>query len=289
MQQYYLRRLLDCVLDTERCRALASVQPHPTVQALQAAVETVVGAHAQPSDTTSSDSSDTSSATAETSDTLTSSAAVATAAKPFDQTTPLAAAAVTAGRTQKPPQDVGIQHGQGQSSIQHGFPASAHVRQSQAGLLDACGSCNPGRKRKAADMCDGCRPDQGDIERLQVQRPSQRDMSVSGPEDQRLLAAHEIIQQATSRQSEQDNADPLRQGDLSAISNSLSAAETQWDRGKGMSAAQQPPAQDAEGSTAEAGCTGHQEPLHMACMQLLASAVADRLNKPDPHDNSTGG
>lgn len=287
MQQYYLRRLLDGVLDTERCRALASVQPHPTVQALQAAVETVVGAHDQPSDTTSSGSSDSSSATAETPDTSTSSEA-ATAAKSVDQTAESAAE----GRAQKSPQDAGIQHGQDQSSIQRGLPASAHVRQSQASLLDAHGSCKPGRKRKAADMSDGCGPDQGDMmyqEHLQVQPPSQRDTLVSGSEDKRLLAPHSSIQQATSRQLEQDNAYPPQQGDISATSNSLSAAGTRLGHGKGMSAAQKPPPQQAEGSTAEAGCSSHQEPLHMACMRLLAVAVADHLDRPDPHDNLTGG
>lgn len=289
MQQYYFRRLLDGVLDTERCRALASVQPHPGVQALQAAVETVVAGHNQPSDTASSDSSDSTSASSETADTPTTSAA-----KSANQTAQSATATVPAAARfcQPPSQEGDIQHGQGQSSSQRGLSASGPVKQSGANLLDAHGSCKRGRKRNAADMFDECTPDQGCMihpEPLQVQQPFQRDMWVPGPKSECLLAPHHSVQQATGRQSEDDNAYLLRQGDVAAPTNGILATDKhQWDHGRGMSAAPKQTPLHAEGNTAVADCTDHKQPLHMACMQLLAGAVADRLNRADMHDPSMG-
>ena len=268
MQQYYLRSLLDAVLDTERCRALACVQPHPTVQALQAAVDTVMGCRAsQASDITTSDTSRTSLATTNTSDTATASA-VAAAARPAEKTeqsAAAAAAAVAAALSQPASQERDLQHGHCQSitSQQWSLPAIAPARQSEVSLVDISGSCNT-RKRKAAHMSHGCRSVQADTAYQQ------------SPQAMHPRRCHDA-QHATSGQRQEDVGPPLSQSNVSPL-------------GEGVSAADESPPEHAEDSMVDADCAGHQEkePVHMACMQLLAGAVADCLNRPDTQDASMG-
>lgn len=129
MQQYYLRRLVDGLLDTERSSALASVQPHPALQAFQAAVHTIANCHSsdQSSDTATSDSSDPSSAITGTSSAAAAAAAVAVdaAASPVEEV----AQSISAAAAPSQPQDSG-QHDHGQSdSMQHAPPVADRARQ----------------------------------------------------------------------------------------------------------------------------------------------------------------
>lgn len=270
MQQYYLRRLMDGLLDTERSNALSSVQPHPAITALQAAVDVVVSSHQESDDVTTSDSSGTSLSSPGGSSAAATGAgsAVAAAAAPADQVAQSPSAAAAA-----PPQleDDDSQHDHGQSDgSPHAPPASAQARQSGAMLLGPLASCKPGRKRKAADMHHGCKSGHPAAKRQptsQVTQPPQRQI---GPEAEGLQAACHSGQHAAKEQS-QDN---------SIISPSTD--------GRAAATAGSSLQQHADSSRAWADCAGSQNPLHTACMQLLAGAVADRLHKTGSQDASMG-
>ena len=272
MQQYYLRRLMDGLLDTERSNALASVQPHPAVQALQAAEDTVASWHSsdQTSDMTTSGSSDSSSANTATSSPAAVASAVAIAAEPAEQVahsiSPLTAAA--SSQPQDSGQLQGSGHGQSESS-QNAPPATTQARQSGADLSDSLERCKPGRKRKAADNSNGCRSDdaaEAHEAPLQVPQASDGHTLPPGPAAEHLPAARRSAQQADSGQS-QDVIAPTFDGS-SAAGSSVQ--------------------QHAEASRAEADCAGQQEPLHIACMQILAGAVADCLDRPGGQSPSMG-
>ena len=266
MQQYYLRRLMDGLLDTERSNALASVQPHPAVQAFQAAVDTVASWHSSDhmSDTTTSESSDTSTAIAATSSLA--AAAVAAAARPAEQ----AAQSISslAAATSSQPQDSG--YGQSESS-QNAPPATAQAGQSAANLLHSLKRCKPGRKRKAVDMSNACRSDDAaeahEAPLQSTQGTFDGHTLPPGPAAERLRAACHSAQHADSGQSHDIIAPNI--DDRSAAGNSVQ--------------------QHVQASRAAADCAGQQEePLHMACMQILAGAVADCLNRPGSRDAPMG-
>ena len=270
MQQYYLRRTLDGLLDTERSSALSSVQPHPAVQALQAAVDVMVSSHQECDGMTTSDSSGTSSSSTKRSSSAATGAgspvaAAAAAAEPVAQSSPAAAAAASHL------EDDDSHHGQGQSdSSPHVPAANVQARQSGATLLDPLASCRPGRKRKAADMREGCRsghPAANHQATSQVTQPRRQQI---GPEAEGLQAACHNGQLAAEEQP-QDNS-------MVSLSTEGRAAEA---AGSSLQ-------HHAEASRAKADCAGSQNPLHTACMQLLAGAVADCLDKTGAQDASMG-
>ena len=265
MQQYYLRRLVDGLLDTERSNALASVQPHPRLQAFQAAVDTVASWHSsdQESDMTTSDSTDTSSPLITTPSAA--AAAVAAATTPAEQ----AAHPVSAAAVLSQPSDAS-QHGHGQyEGSRNAPPATAQARQSGASVLGCLDGCKPGRKRKAASMADGSRSD--DAAAIH-QTPLQVTPAFQGP----MLAPSPAAECQPAACSSARHADSRHPQNIV-----LPTVD-------GRSAASSPAQQRVEASRAEADCAGQQEPLHMACMQILAGAVAERLNMPDVQDASTG-
>ena len=214
---------------------------------------------------TTSDSSDTSSAMTGTSSpaAAATASAVAAAAKPAEQVAQSVSAAAA------PSQPQGNSHGQSESS-QHVPPATPQARQSAGTVLDSLESCKPGRKRKAADMFDGCRPDDAagmHPATVQMTQPCQGQTLASSPEAERLSAACHRAQLVESGGPEHVIAPTV--GGRSAAGNSVQ--------------------QDVEASRAEAAdCAGQQEPLHIACMQILAGAVADCLDRPSGQDASTG-
>ena len=136
-------------------------------------------------------------------------------------------------------------------------------------MVDTLETCKPGRKRKAADMSDGCRPnDAAEMHQAtaQMTQPCQGQTLASSSEEEPLSAGRCSAQHADSRQS-QDVTAPNVDGRIVA--------------GKSEQ-------EDVEASRAEADSAGQQEPLHMACLQILASTVADGLNRPGGQEASMG-
>lgn len=267
MQQYYLRRLMDGLLDTERSNAVSSVQPHPAIQALQAAVDVVVSSHQESDDMTTSDSSGTSSWSTGPSPSAATGvgSAVAAAAAPAE---PVAqSASVAAAAASHLEDDSHHDHGQPDSSPC--VPATnAQARQSGATLLDPLASCKPGKKRKAADIHEGCRSGHPAAKHQATSQGTQPLQWQTVPEAEVLQAACHSGQHAAKDQS-QDN--------------SIMSPSTD-----GRAAASSSLQQHADTSGAGADCAGSQDPLHMACMQLLAGAVADRLHKTGAQGASMG-
>lgn len=267
MQQYYLRRLMDGLLDTERSNALSSVQPHPAIQALQAAVDVVVSSHQESDDMTTSDSFGTSSSSTGPSSSAATEAGPAVAAAPAEQVAQSVPAAAAVSQV-----DHDSHHDPGQSDSSPNVPAAnVQLRQSGATLLGSLESCRPGRKRKAADMHHECRSGHPAAKQRATSQVTQPPRQQIVPEAEGVQAACHSGQHAAQQQS-QDN---------SSISPSADGRAAAAAAGSSLQ-------HHADTSRAEANCAGSQDPLHMACMQLLAGAVADGLHKTGAQDASMG-
>ena len=266
MQPYFLRRLLDGLLSTYRHKALVSVQPHPQLHDLQTALDTVPG---QPDSDELSELSET--ASSDSPDALLS---------PSEEEEPAAAAspvavAPPAGHaeqpTSAPTESASLQLSDQQEDAQDDSHTpktsqSARPYEAEPSHLDAHEGCNSSRKRKAPDLSAEDRLDQaGAVHQYHTKLPHGLQLQLSPAS--RIVEGTQSAQHANRGQTAVDSVSPLAQA---------------------ISAAERPCPQHAASITAEAGHAGTKGPLRSAAMQLLANAVADRLNSSEDQSTAVG-
>ena len=258
MHQYYLRRLLDTLLDTERHKALASVQAHPHLQALQAAAEAVQ--HQQDSDHTSSASS-----VSDSSDEA-SSSSEETAAPAH---TGLAAAAASESAQSQGRQDAAQQLCHHNSMKQSADRGAAKDRQTAPNEQEMGHSLISDKKRKRSDCAEG-------VSAAPAGAKHQGNSQVTH-QHVHLLQGHRTNELSVDVRRRPQCAS-VRQVDANGASSGVDSAAP----------AERPLQQQAANAGAEADCAEPRQPLHVVAMQLLANAVADCLNKPESTDDFAG-
>ncbi|DBB09174.1 TPA: hypothetical protein ACH3X3_007774 [Trebouxia sp. C0006] len=263
MHQYYLRHLLDSLLDSKRQQALASVLPHQHLQAFQHSVD--ASSTQSHSSDASSGHSDTTSSSSATSERSHSAAAASLVASDADSPEPLTATVKALSEPitecqlpslQPEPvlEPVGEELQSAGAAVQAALPAAVNlqIQASDDSLQNKHGSH---KKRKAADLYTassrGCTED--------IEHPSTDiDALPNAPEQQ---AGEPDVMQSEHR--------------LCHIRMVESAVAT---------TASDPSVAGAANSAVHSGRTEHQTSFHLTAVQLLAAAVADSLDT----DNKSG-
>ena len=264
MHPYFLRRLLDGLLDTHRHKALASVQPHPQLHALQTALGTVSGQHDsdKPSEMSSPESSDASLSLSEEEEPAAAASPIATV--PSAGQTRQSTVALTASVLPQAPAQPGDTQGD------HDTPEatqSARPTESEAIGLNTAGSCNSSRKRKAPDLSAEDTLDQADTAHqypTKLPHGHQQQPSPFGQNAEGLLDLRQSAEHATTGQLAAETVSPPLTEDIAA--------------------AEGPCPQHAASTTADA----EHAAVHMAAIELLAIAVADCLDNSEDQKASVG-
>ncbi len=259
MHQYYLRHLLDSLLDSKRQRALASVLPHPHLQAFQHSVD---ASSAQPhSSDASSGQSDTTSSSSATSERSDSAGAASLVASDADLPKPLTAAVKALSEPviecQLPllqPEPVLEPVGDEQQSIgaalQEALPAAVTL-QAQASNDSLQNQHRSHKKRKAADM---------------------------------YTAATEDLEHPSTDIDNLPNAPGQQAGEPDMVQSEHRHCHTRMVESATDTTASDPPTAGTANSAVQSTGTEHGMSCHLTAVQLLAAAVADSLDT----DNKAG-
>ena len=264
MHQYYLRHLLDSLLDSKRQHALASVLPHPHLQAFQQSVDaSSAQPHSLDASSGQSDITSSSSATSQRSD----SAAACLLTSGADSPEPWTAAvkAVSEATTECPQpslqpepilESVDDEQQSVGAAVLAALPAAGSLQAQASSKGSLQNQHRSGQKRKAGDLYTastrGCT--------AAIQRPSTdiHDMP-NAPEKQ---AGEPDMVQSEHRQCH------------------ASLAESAID----TTAASDSPTAGTAGAAVLSASTEHSMSFYLSAVQLLAAAVADSLDT----DNKSG-
>ena len=267
MHQYYLRHLLDSLLDSKRQQALTSVLPHPHLLAFHHSVDaSSAQSHSLDASSGQSDPTSSSSATNERSDSAAAAAAAASlVASDADSPEPLTAA-IKAGSepTTECPEPslqpepileaVGEKLQSVGAAVQAALPAAVTL-QAQASDGSLQNKHRSHKKRKAADLYTassrGCT--------AAIERPS---------------TDIDDLPNAPGQQA--DKPDMVRSEHRHCHARMVESATD--------TTVSDPPIAGTADSAVHSGSTEHQTSFHLTAVQLLAAAVADSLDT----DNKSG-
>ncbi len=260
MHQYYLRHLLDSLLDSKRQQALASVLPHPHLQAFQHSVD-ASSAQSHSLDASSGQSETTSSSSATSERSHSAAAAASLLASDADLPEPLTAAVkVVSEPTTECPQPslqpepvleaVGDEQQSAGAAVQAALPAAVNL-QAQASHDSLQNHHRSRQKRKAADMYTAATED--------IEQSNNIDGFPNAPGQQ---AGEPDVVQSEHRHCRARMAESVI--DTTVVSDL--------------------PIVGTADAAVPSDSTEHRMSFHLAAVQLLAAAVADSLDT----DNKSG-
>ncbi len=260
MHQYYLRHLLDSLLDSKRQQALASVLPHPHLQAFQHSVDaSSAQPHTLDASSGQSDTTYSSSATSERSDSAAAAAFLLTSGADLPEPSTAAVKALSETTTESPQpslqpepilEPVGEELQSVGAAMQAALPAAVTL-QAQASNDILQNQHRSHQKRKAADM---------------------------------YTAATEDIEHPSTDIDDLPNAPGQQAGEPDTVQSEHRHCHTRMVESAIDTTASDPPIAGTADSAVHSASTEHRMSFHLTAVQLLAAAVADSLDT----DNKSG-